>query len=71
MFKDGGAPWSVDSLTRTVEQVAGLASAVGENGNHESWTTVTTRLVSIFRHEQYKARRVDDWNREQERASKK
>jgi hypothetical protein len=63
--------WSLDSLIRTVEQIAGFAADAGETGTGENWTVVTARLVSIFRHEQYKARRIDDWNREQEREGAK
>ncbi len=71
VFKERESPWSLDSLIRAVEQVAGFSVAAGENGHHESWTIATTRLVAIFRHEQFKARRIDDWNRDQERLRQK
>jgi hypothetical protein len=71
VFKEGESAWSLDTLVRSVEQVACLAVAAGETGQHESWTTTSTRLVAIFRHEQFKARRIDDWNREQERRNQK
>lgn len=44
--------------------VASLAAAQGETGHGETWTVVTTRLVGILKHEQFKARRIDDFNRE-------
>lgn len=69
VFRNNAARWSVDSLTRTVEGIAGLAVGQGETGFGDSWTVVTCRLVGIFRREQYKARRIDDFNRAHQQKS--
>lgn len=66
VFKESRSPWSVDSLVSAVETIAGWAFAQGEAGYADNWTTTTCRLVGILRHEQYKARRIDDFNREQQ-----
>jgi hypothetical protein len=68
VFRGRRSPWSVKSLVRTVEEVAEMEAAAGEGRAGECWTVVTARLVSILRHERYKQRRVDDYNKAQEQA---
>jgi hypothetical protein len=61
------AAWSVENLTTTVEGISSLAAGAGDSRYDSDWTTTTGRLVSIFRHERNKMRRIDDFNEEQER----
>lgn len=68
VYKGGArAAWSVENLTATVERISSLAAAAGDSGYDGDWTVMTARLVSNFRHERNKMRRIDDYNEEQER----
>lgn len=59
---EGWRRWGVQGLLRHVYEVAYLAE-----GDQDTWTTTTARLVGIYKSEQNRIRRVEDWNREQAR----
>lgn len=56
----------MENLLRTVEQVAAIEAEVERGRVSQMWTLVTARLVSIFRHERYKLRLIDDFNKKQQ-----
>jgi len=58
--------WTLDTLRRDLAVAWNASAAAGEHGSEPHWTVRTARLVSIIRHEQANARRVDNWNRQQE-----
>lgn len=57
---DAWRPWGVDGLLRTVYEIGYLAET-----DDSEWTVTTARLVNIYRSEQSRQRRVDDYNRRQ------
>ncbi len=69
VFHRRPAAWSLETLLRTVEQVVDLDAEVERGRVNRMWTLVTARLVSIFRHERYKLRLIDDFNRKQQQGN--
>jgi len=67
VYRGRQPPWSLERLIGTVEHIAATEAQAGEGGMHGDWTMVTARLVSIFRHERYKLRLIDDFNKRQAR----
>ena len=57
---DAWRPWGIPGLLRTVYEVGSLVET-----DDSEWTVTTARLVGIYRSEQSRQRRVDDYNRRQ------
>jgi hypothetical protein len=56
--------WGIDNLLRQVYEIGYLAE-----GSDSEFTTTTHRLVTIYKGQQARIRRIEDYNRDQ--ASKK
>lgn len=52
--------WGVEGLLKTVYETAYLSET-----DDSSWTVTTARLVNIYKSEQARQRRVEDFNRRQ------
>lgn len=54
--------WGRDVLMETVYKVSYLAA---EGADESSWTVTTTRLANIYKSQQNRIERIDDYNRRQ------
>lgn len=57
--------WGIDNLLKHVYEVSYLAE-----GNPDNWTVTTARLVNIYKGQQNRIKRIEDYNREQSRKQK-
>jgi hypothetical protein len=62
---DSWKRWGIDNLLKQVYEVGYLAE-----GNPDEFTTTTNRLVTIYKGQQARIRRIEDYNREQARKRK-